>query len=344
MIFLKPYFSARYLMKRPLNWGLLIFLSISLQSFASDIEKPIILGKSTDSSDTEEMLYLDPGLIDVTIEGKKREELLQEIPDVYEIYIQDLSTKNLERFLQIKNNFMSKFESFLKRASAPPEKIRLFLDNIESQMYQSAKLICEYNTVGVPHQFVIRTGFAFNTEILARFVARFPWFAKYIPEKGGYFFLVGAGSGLYRVTDPKTGKKHVILDLLFDFQHLKRVTSMIVELVNIDAAIFGIRLEKRKNFDRLVTKSTLTQDFQYMGPGGRIARGPDFFAWDFAVSIPLVTTIGFPPMTSALAFFESESTVRKISINLSSLKPKEIVSSLKRNFRKVKTCEGVFSN
>jgi hypothetical protein len=215
------------------------------------------------------------------------------------------------------------------------ERIGKVVESVDSQFYKSSRLLLEANSTGGQYKFLIRTGLAFNTEFLKKYKISETRFVRYLSRKKGYFYLYAGGFGISRVVDPATNKSHLILDLNVTKEDLRSVTSIIAELANVDILVLGVTMDVRKgNFDSLFfDRSRVQKTASYMGPAGRLIRDQSTLTFEFPISIPLVTAVSLPPISSGLAFFDSGVTVYRYSLNLSQLHPKAILEKIWDLFR-----------
>ena len=322
----------------------LLFMLFCLHGFGSEKSESGILIDGTSSSAEsavsepiahEEALLYDASELPISKpENPVRAELLKSVPEQFRIYVEDFSVEELDIFLKKKNAYIEKLVTFMQKSKKSPEKIEKMVTFVETQFYKSSRLLLQANSTGGQYKFLIRSGFAFNSDFLSKFKISQTRLMKYLSSKKGYFYLFSGGFGLSRVIDPKTNKAHLILDLMVTKEDLKSVTSYIAELVSVDLVVLGLILEVRKgNFNSVFfDRGKFEHTSSYLGIGGRLGRNLGLLSHEVPISIPLVTSVALPPLASVFSIFDANATVSRYSINLSQLHPEAIANGIRNLF------------
>ena len=325
----------------------LFFMLFCFYGFGADKSESgvLIVGSSANSEEStivepvaqEDAILYDASELPVSKFDKvPRSELLDDVPKQFRIYVEDFSAEELDTFLKKKAAYIVQLTSAMTKVKLSVERIGKVIEFVELQFYKSSRLLLQANSTGGQYKFLIRTGLAFNTAFLQKHKISKTRFVRYLSSKKGYFYLFAGGIGLSRVVDPQTNKSHLILDLNVTKEDLKSVTSIITELATMDILVFGMTMDVRRgNFNNIFfDRGRSEQMATYLGPAGRIVRDQSRLTFEFPVSIPFVTSISAPPIASGLAFFDSNVTVYRYSLNLSQLQPKEILDKIWSLFRR----------
>ncbi|MBL7556480.1 MAG: hypothetical protein JNM24_11725 [Bdellovibrionaceae bacterium] len=320
---------------------LLLILLFCCYGYSSEKSESgvLIIGSSRDGdqafasepiSQDDALLYDASELPLVKSDRPSREGLLSGIAEQYRVYVEDFTADELEIFLKKKSSYKEQVASAMRKLKLSEERIVKVMDSLDSQFYKSSRLLLEANATGGQYKFLVRTGLAFNSAFLQKYKISQTRFMQYLSSKKGYFYLYAGGFGISRVVNPATKKSHLILDLNVTKEDLKSVTSVVAEAATVDILVLGATLEVRKgNFDSVLFESgRVRKTGTYLGPAGRVVRDQSTLSLEFPLSISFVTSLSLPPIASGIAFFDSNVTVYRYSLNLSQLHPKAVAEKI----------------
>lgn len=216
-----------------------------------------------------------------------------------------LTDHELLDFLRKKQSFLNRFAGVLKTLHFKPKTINKALAEVNEEFFDSATLIARSNTIGSTVMFSLSGGLALPKKFTEKLKER-P-LGKFLPESGGFYYLLGFGAGITRVTNPNTQKAKWYLELFMDTESLKNTLSGLVELSA--AGTYGVVYEYRP-------ESFWTQKMEttYGGLAGLFKRGPNQFGW--AAS----TGLSAPPGIGAFLIYQDHTTRRYfLRLNISPL-------------------------
>lgn len=209
--------------------------------------------------------------------------------------LQTLNDAELMDFLRKKQSFLSRFASVLKTLRLKPKTINQALREVNEEFFKSSALIARSNAIGTTLMFSVSGGLALPKKIVERLRDR-P-IGRFIPDSGGFYYLLGLGAGVTRVSNPQSNKNKWYLELFMDTERLKNTLSGLVEFSA--AGTYGVVYEYRPD-----SFWTQKMDTTYGGLAGLFKKGPNQFGW--AAS----TGLSVPPGIGAFLIYQDFTTRR----------------------------------
>lgn len=206
-----------------------------------------------------------------------------------------LSFQEMKTFLRKKETFLRRFGKTLSFFKLKNSWISKALAEVNSQFYRSSKLIANSNTAGGTLMFSAGAGLALPTKIVPYLKTK-P-IGRFIPESGGFYYMLGLGAGVVRVVDPKTKKSNLYLELFLDTEKLTKTLTGLVEATA--AGTMGVVYEHRES-DFWSQKV----DVNYGGLAGLFLRGDTHFGWAASLGVSA------PPFIGAVLVYTNEATRR----------------------------------
>ncbi len=209
--------------------------------------------------------------------------------------LSSLQDHELMDFLRKKQSFLDRFAKVLKTFRLKPKTINRVLKEVNDQFFDSSQLISRSNTIGSTVMFSLSGGLALPRKIVEKLKDR-P-IGRFIPQSGGFYYLLGLGAGVTRVTHPESKQSRWYLELFMDTESLKNTLSGLVEFSA--AGTYGVVYEYRP-------ESFWTQKMEttYGGLAGLFKKGPNQFGW--AAS----TGLSAPPGIGAFLIYQDLTTRR----------------------------------
>lgn len=211
--------------------------------------------------------------------------------------LEHLSAAELTRFFEKKQGFLSRFAEILAQVQVNPLTINLALMELNEQFYQSRALLGKSNSLGGTVMFSLSGGLALPQKIVQSLKNKFQFANKYLPESGGFYYLLGLGAGIVKTHDFETGKDKLSFELFVDSEKLIKTMTGMVELSM--AGTYGIVYELREGHFFKQTNTTM-----YGGATGVFRRGEYQFGW--AAS----TGLSMPPGIGAFLIYQDQTTRR----------------------------------
>jgi hypothetical protein len=203
-----------------------------------------------------------------------------------------MSDQEIAIFLGRKEKFLSKFARALAFFRMKPAKINKALGDLNRRLYESSNVIARSNTKGGTLAVSLSTGFALPQKIMRALRQRN--IGNFIPDSGGFHYLMDLGVGFSRTINAN-GKSKFVLDIYFDVQRLK---SSLTGVIDASASVlYGVTFEDRHgNFAQ--------QDAELLtgGLAGIIRQGDKQFAWSGLLGVSI------PPGIGAVIFYQSSAT------------------------------------
>lgn len=203
-----------------------------------------------------------------------------------------LSDAEISIFLGKKQAFLNKFAKTLAFFHLSPTRINKVLLELNNRFYESSHVISRSNTKGGTMMFSLSAGLALPQKIVQSLKQRS--IGKYIPETGGFLYMLGFGVGFARQVD-ENKKSKFVFEIFMDVERLK---STMTGLLEVSAAgTYGLVFEKRGT-DFTHQKSGTT----YGGIAGVFRQGQSQFGWSASTGMSL------PPGIGAVLVFQDEAT------------------------------------
>lgn len=227
-----------------------------------------------------------------------------------------LNPKQQAQFLNFKQEKLTTLARFLEnKLKISPEKINSILVELNHELFLSHKIVAARNAIGSHKMVSIAIGSALPQKIRDYLLSKYTWMKKmqssrlfrWVPERGGFFYAVGLGLGIYKRTDPATNKSRYVIDLYSDYERLKTTMTGVFEIsANLT---YGLTLEYRdpvdfKNENIIQIDHVMkTQNMEntYGGILGVMRKGETHFGWN------LLTAISFPPILGNLFIYTNNS-------------------------------------
>lgn len=203
-----------------------------------------------------------------------------------------LSDAEIAAFLGKKQAFLNKFAKTLAFFHLSPNKINKVLMELNNRFYESSHVVSRSNTKGGAMMLSVSAGLALPQKIVQSLKQRS--IGKYIPESGGFLYMLGLGVGFARQVDENKQSKFVF-EIFMDVERLK---STMTGLVEVSAAgTYGLVFEKRgANFTHQKSGTT------YGGLAGVFRQGQSQFGWAASTGMSL------PPGIGAVLVYQDEVT------------------------------------
>ncbi|WP_374077349.1 hypothetical protein [Bdellovibrio bacteriovorus] len=203
-----------------------------------------------------------------------------------------LSDAEISAFLGKKQAFLNKFAKTLAFFHLSPRKINKVLMELNNRFYESSHVISRSNTKGGTMMFSISAGLALPQKIVQSLKQRS--IGKYIPESGGFLYMLGFGVGFSRQVD-ENKKSKFVFEIFMDVERLK---STMTGLLEVSAAgTYGLVFEKREaSFTHQKSGTT------YGGLAGVFRQGQNQFGWSASTGMSL------PPGIGAVLVYQDEAT------------------------------------
>ncbi|MEK2644086.1 hypothetical protein [Bdellovibrio sp. BCCA] len=235
--------------------------------------------------DSRDLMTAEPSQEKIEIwSGPRSEEHLQKLLQ--------LSDAEIASFLGKKEAFLGKFAKTLAFFRLSPKKINKVLLELNNRFYESSHVVSRSNTKGAAMMFSVSGGMALPQKFVKTLKERS--IGKYIPESGGFYYMMGLGVSFARRVD-ENKKSKFVFEIFMDVERLK---STLTGLVEVSAAgTYGLVFEKRTG-EFTHQKSNTT----YGGVAGVFRQGTHQFGW--AAS----TGLSMPPGIGAILVYQDEVT------------------------------------
>jgi hypothetical protein len=201
-----------------------------------------------------------------------------------------MDDKHISKFLERKAAFQGKFVKVLSFFRLSAGKINKALADINRHFYQSSHVIAHSNAKGVSLRFSLSAGLALPGKIMASL--REKSIGKFIPESGGFHYLLGVGADVIRKTD-ESGKSKLVFELFVDAEKLKSTLTGVAKMST--SGTLGFIFENRQG--PFLTQENTTR---YGGATGAFTSGKSHFSW--AVS----TGFSLPPAVPAVLVYQDQ--------------------------------------
>lgn len=302
------------------NLFALVMTVMSLYSYSAQAESDdtnLLIVPEQDSltttsiDDSEIKIQFDPSEIQDPIKDFNRQRFIENslarmnIPpsnDKVEIWSGPRNNEHLEKILELTDPeialFLGKKEAVLNKLAKtlsffklPPQKINKALLEINKLFYDNSHIVSRSNTRGGTLSFVISAGLALPQKVIHALKQRS--IGKFIPEKGGFYYLLGFGVSFARHIDENKKSKYV-----FEvFMDVERLNSTMTGIIRASTGLqYGLIFEKRDtNFT--------AQKFNVSTSGvtGILKQGHGHFGWNGSTGITM------PPGLSVLLVYKSDS-------------------------------------
>lgn len=209
--------------------------------------------------------------------------------------LESLSLSELNRFIEKKQSFLSRFAHLLQQFNVKPLTINQALIELNEQFYQSHRLLGKSNSLGGTVMFSISGGLALPQKVVRALKNKFQFADKYLPESGGFYYLLGLGAGIVKTRDLVTSKEKISFELFVDSERLIKTMTGMVEVSM--AGTYGVIYELRDGSFQRQSNQTF-----YGGATGVFRRGETQFGW--AAS----TGLSIPPGIGAFLIYQDQTT------------------------------------
>lgn len=208
------------------------------------------------------------------------------VPDSLRI---ELGEDGYQRFLKGRRRTLTLLYRLLRVVTYRNHRLFEKMHRLDLFVQDSAIAIAHSNRTGLVISISGSMGIGISA-ILMRKIRRHKLF-KLLPRSGGFFLLLGAGLGVYRVRSENGGRDRLIVEGFVDFDRLKKIQTFASE-VSV-AANWGLVMDhsEKKKLDQL--------ESQYIGILGVVRQGQDHFSYSF------VTGAAFPPLLPVGMVYEN---------------------------------------
>ncbi|QDK36746.1 hypothetical protein [Bdellovibrio sp. NC01] len=203
-----------------------------------------------------------------------------------------LSDTEIASFLGKKKAFLGKFAKVLSFFRVGPGKINKALNELNGRFYESSHVVSRSNVKGGSMMFSVSGGLALPRKAME--FLRKKSIGNFIPDSGGFYYMLGLGAGFTRQVD-SNNKSKFVFEIFMDVEKLKNTLTGIVEVSA--AGTYGLVFEKREG--PFMTQKNTTM---YGGATGVFRQGPHQFGW--AAS----TGLSFPPAIGAFLVYQDHAT------------------------------------
>ncbi len=193
------------------------------------------------------------------------------------------SSVEIESFLSKKAAFLAKFAKITGTFRLKPALVSKALKEINAKFYSSANLIMKSNAYSGTTMFSLSTGLALPERIME--AMRGSRMGRFVPEKSGFFYMIGLGAGLSSVPSKKSDRRVMQLEIFLDLESLKKSISGILE-ISI-AGNYGVVFEHRDG--HFASQRGVTT---YGGVAGVFREGPHQFGWAASTGLSIPPGIG----------------------------------------------------
>ena len=207
----------------------------------------------------------------------------------------NLSAAEMKTFLRKKQTFLRRFAKALQFVKLKPAWINKALAEVNAKFFRSSRLIANSNTVGGTVMLSAGAGLALPSKIVERLKTR-P-IGQFIPDSGGFYYMLGLGAGLVRFSDPETKKSSLHFELFVDAERLKKTLTGLLEATA--AGTMGVVYEHRE-------KDFWSQkvDVVYGGAAGLFRSGQNHFGWAASLGVSA------PPFIGAVLVYNNDGVRR----------------------------------
>lgn len=203
--------------------------------------------------------------------------------------LNDLSASEIELFMSRRQIILEKFAKTLKFMRVKTSVLNSAMIMFNDKLYASSNIIAKANSYGGTAMFTINGGLALPEKLMNR-VKQTKW-GKLIPERGGFYYVLGLGAGISRTNE--NGKSRLSLELFLDLERLNRSFSGIIEAGV--AGTYAFVYEVREG------KTPVQQaNVNYTGVLGVFRDGPKQFGWGASSGFSV------PPLIGAVLFYEDK--------------------------------------
>lgn len=227
--------------------------------------------------------------------------------------LKEMPLYDIQVFLRKKETFLRRFSSTLRAVKLPISWVNKAVKEVNDKFYRSHKLIARSNTVGGVAMLSVGAGLALPEKMVNYLKTKS--IGRFIPDSGGFYYMLGLGGGVVRTVDRMTGESTLHLELFLDSEKLQKTLTGVVEATA--AGTLGVVYEHR---DRDFW--TQKVDVTYGGAAGLFREGDRHFGWaaSFGASIP--------PLIGAVLVYTDQGT-RAYFLRLS-ISPKSIALFIPR--------------
>ncbi|MFV3407296.1 hypothetical protein ACNH6C_01735 [Bdellovibrio bacteriovorus] len=247
----------------------------------------------------------------------------------------ELSDADIAKFLAKKSAFLGKFARVLSFFRVKPGKINKALNELNNRFYESSHVVSRSNVKGGTMMVSIGAGLALPQKVMEALRGRS--IGRFIPESGGFFYMLGLGAGVSRQVG-SDGKSKMVFEIFMDVERLKKTLTGVAEISA--AGTYGLVFEKRDGAFTHQKNTTM-----YGGATGVFRQGPNQFGW--AAS----TGMSMPPGIGIFLVYQDHATryylfrMEGLKASLPALKGfKDNIISALRNYAhfggKIVTCQG----
>lgn len=194
----------------------------------------------------------------------------------------ELSDEEIAKFLAKKSAFLGKFAKVLSFFKLKPGKINKALNELNNRFYESSHVVSRSNVKGGTMMVSIGGGLALPQKVMEALRGRS--IGKFIPESGGFFYMLGLGAGVSRQVGPD-GKSKMVFEIFMDVERLKKTLTGVAELSA--AGTYGLVFEKRDGAFASQKNTTM-----YGGATGVFRQGSNQFGWAASTGMSMPPGIG----------------------------------------------------
>lgn len=204
-------------------------------------------------------------------------EILQERP-VFSDIAKRMQPKQFRSFVRTRARLLNLAYGMLRPISWNKDKLAKRMSSIDDFVIESADAIAMSNRTG----FVFSISGAFGLGISKRLLdkIRSERIKRFIPETGGFYYVLAAGGGIY-IKQVGPNKNRLVVDVFVDFDRLQKIHTYAGE---VSAAInWGVAVDQAegRGMDRL--------ESHYIGILGVVRKSVSHFSYS------LITGLALPP-------------------------------------------------
>lgn len=191
----------------------------------------------------------------------------------------DLSPENQrERFARNRVHILKIASWLLRPVTFSQSKFDERMAAIDAFIIKSSDAIVGSNRTGVVISFSLSLGLGLSDKLLSRISSS--RVRSWIPESGGFYYVVSGGFGFYLHEKPRA-RRRLVLEFFSDFDSLDTVHTYAAE--GSVAVNWGVAV------DRAAAPGIAKMNSHYIGILGVVRQSPEHFSYS------LITGLAFPP-------------------------------------------------
>jgi len=199
--------------------------------------------------------------------------------------LNDLSGDELKTFLRKKETWLQNIAKVFKKLNVSPLVANKILKEANQKIYNSTKSIAKSNTGRKPVYIAVSAGIALPQYLVAK-LKQTP-IGRFIPDSGGFYYLFGFGGSLYRKVNPATLKKELFIEFLTTKEELVKSMSGVLDLsLNL---YMGSTQEFRASGAEKTQKVLITN----LGAAGSMRTGTNHAGWTVPIGIGAIPVVGW---------------------------------------------------